>query len=96
MFGLGRVQLKVATRKNKNKDLKRDERRKKANQIRQKKREEVLAKKREIGGDDNAPIVAAIIPLGQSANIEQLMAHVKSCDENAKISTTGCGVFNLM
>lgn len=75
--------------------MKRDERRRKANQIRSKKKEAVLAKKRELGGNDSAPFLSAIIPLGESANIEKLLKQLKECDPDAKVETTTCNVIHI-
>ncbi len=94
MVILGRVHVKLASKK-KNQELKRDERRRKANQIRSKKREDVLAKKRAIGGNDSAPFLSAIIPLGESANIQKLLKQIKECDADAKVETTGCNILNI-
>ncbi len=94
MFSSGRVGAKFST-KRKNQELKRDERRRKANQIRSKKREDVLAKKRALGGNDTSPFLSAIIPLGESANIQKLLKLLKECDADAKIETTGCSVLNI-
>ena len=75
--------------------MKRDERRRKANQIRSKKREDVLTKKRALGGNDTSPFLSAIIPLGESANIPKLLKLLKECDADAKVETTGCNVLNI-
>lgn len=90
----GRVHVKVASRKRKN-EISRDERRRKANQMRNKKREEVLQKKRAIGGQDTAPFLTAIIPLGVSANIEGLLNQLKNCDPDSKVVTTSRGVLHI-
>jgi len=90
----GRVHVKIASRK-KNNEIKREERRKKANQIRNKKREEVLLKKRAIGGHDTAPFLTAVIPLGVSANIEELLKQLKNCDPDAKVVTTSRGILHI-
>ena len=86
--------MKAAPRK-KNRDLKREERRRKADQMRSKKREQVIAKKRLLGGTDTAPYLTAIIPLGQSANISSFLNHVKSCDEDAKVQVTGRDILHI-
>jgi len=90
----GRVHVKIASRK-RNKDSTREERRKKANQLRTKKREEVIQKKRAIGGHDTAPFLTAIIPLGVSANIEGLLKQFKNCDPDSKIITTSRDVLHI-
>ncbi len=94
MIILGRVHVKLAS-KRKSQELKRDERRRKANQIRSKKREDVLSKKRAIGGNDSAPFLSAIIPLGESANIQKLLNQIKECDADAKVEMTGFNVINI-
>ena len=86
----------MSTKKNnKKQEMKREERRRKATQIRNQKREEVVAKKRGMGGADNAPFLTAVIPLGESANVEGLLNYLKSCDEDAKIHTNGRQVLHI-
>ena len=94
LYNLGRVQVKVATKRKKH-DIKREERRGKANQIRTKKSEDVLAKKRAIGSGDAALFLTAVIPLGVSANLNSLIKQLKSCDVDAKISTTGRDILHI-
>lgn len=91
---LGRVQVKVAS-KRRNHDIKREERRRKANQIRSKKREDVLTKKRAIGSGDAAPFLTAVVPLGESANLNSLIKQLKGCDADAKLTTTGRGLLHI-
>ena len=88
------MQVKVAT-KRKKQELKREERRRKAKQFRTKKREDVLAKKRAIGSGDAAPFLTAVIPLGVSANLNSLIKQLKSCDVDAKITTTGRDLLHI-
>jgi pre-rRNA-processing protein TSR1 len=88
------VQVKVAT-KRKKQELKREERRRKAKQFRTKKREDVVAKKRAIGSGDAAPFLTAVIPLGVSANLNSLIKQLKSCDADAKITTTGRDLLHI-
>lgn len=90
----GRVHVKLIS-KRKNQELKRDERRKKANQLRSKKREDILAKKRAIGGSDSAPFLSAIIPIGESANLQKLLKQMKECDADAKVEITGCNIMHI-
>lgn len=92
---IGRTQGKLAGKVKRKQELKREEQRRKANQIRSKKREDVLAKKRGIGGNDNAPFFTAVIPLGQSANIDGFMKNLKVCDADLKSETTGRGLLNI-
>lgn len=81
--------------KRKNQDLKREDRRKKSNQIRAQKRENVLAKKRALGGDDTSPFLTAVIPLGESANIKKLLKQLKECDGDIKVETTDCNIMHI-
>lgn len=90
----GRVQLKTIT-KRKNQELGREDRRRKANQLRSKKREDVLTKKRALGGNDTAPFLTAIIPLGETSNIKKLIKLLRECDPEIKIETTGCNVTHI-
>lgn len=88
------MQVKNAT-KRKNQELKREERRRKANQIRSKKREDVLTKKRALGGNDTSPFLTALIPLGESANMQKLIKHLKECDAEIQVQTSGCNIIHI-
>ena len=81
--------------KGKSRLLKREERRRKANHIRSKKRDEVVSKKRALGGSDTAPFLTAVVPLGESANIEGLVKFLRTCDEEAKVLATSRDVIHI-
>lgn len=81
--------------KRKNRELKREERRRKANQIRTKKRDDVLTKKRSLGGSDNSPFLVAVVPLGECANSEHLLKLLKSCDSGSTVKVTQRNVLHI-
>ena len=55
----------------------------------------MIAKKRAIGSGDAAPFLTAVIPLGVSANLNSLIEQLKSCDADAKITTTGRDLLHI-
>lgn len=68
-------------------ELKREERRHQANQIRKNKRQEVIALKRSLG-KNNAPFLTCIIPLHQSIDPMIALSILENCDEQAIVCKT--------
>lgn len=83
---VGQISVKAATMKQ-HRDMKRDERRHQANQIRKNKRQEAIAAKRSLGGS-NAPFLTCIIPLHQSIDPMLAVKILENCDEQAIVCKT--------
>lgn len=90
----GRVQAKFLT-KRKNQEISREERRRKATQLRSKRREDIISKKRALGGSDTAPFLTAVICLGETASNQTLLESLKSCDAEAKIKSSPRGILHI-
>jgi len=83
----GRVSVKQTTIRNQ-RELRRDERRHQANQIRKNKREEAMALKRSIGGNKTAPFLTCILPLNESIDPLSALAILEGCDSEAIVTKT--------
>ncbi|XP_067864676.1 pre-rRNA-processing protein TSR1 homolog [Heptranchias perlo] len=92
----GRVSVKVISKKLK-KDLKKHDRRHKANQIRHQKREAVLAEKRSLGSKDGPPHLVAVILLHAGITAQNTLRLIQS-DETASVyeSNDGAERFGLV
>lgn len=66
-FFTGKTSVKSLTKRQKKRELNRDQRRHQAMQIRQNKRDEILSKKRSIGGASNAPFLGVLLKNKQFA-----------------------------
>lgn len=84
---LGRVNVKQATIGQK-RQLRREERRHQANQIRKNKREEAIALKRSLGGLNTAPFLTCILPLNESIDPMSALAILEDCDSDAVVTKT--------
>ncbi|CAB3365603.1 Hypothetical predicted protein [Cloeon dipterum] len=84
----GKVGPKSVVKTNK-RDLRRDERRNKAVQIRHKKREDTFALKRQVGTAKTPPILVAIIAL--SKDVDPFLARDKLQTSEADVTTTRSG-----
>lgn len=82
MYVLGRTLIRLNTRKAKH-DLRKEERRNQAAQIRHKKREEMLKVKR---GLCDAPFLIAVIPLSRNIKAEVAVAFLKAADSESVIT----------
>lgn len=76
-------------------ELKRDERRHQAKQIRKNKRDEVLAKKRSLGGTRKPPFLVCIVPLNRQLDAQSALAILKTCSEGAIVSQAQNGILHL-
>ncbi|XP_067866919.1 pre-rRNA-processing protein TSR1 homolog isoform X1 [Heterodontus francisci] len=79
----GRVSMKAISKKLK-KDLKKHDRRHKANQIRQQKREAVLTEKRSLGSKEGPPHLVAVILLHAGASAQDALRLIRS-DETSSV-----------
>ncbi|XP_063696965.1 pre-rRNA-processing protein TSR1 homolog [Culicoides brevitarsis] len=81
----GRVSVKASTMKAK-RDLRRDERRHQATQIRKNKREEAIALKRSVGGTHTAPFLTCVLALHESIDPLSALAILAGCDSEAIVT----------
>ncbi|KAJ4450048.1 hypothetical protein ANN_01455, partial [Periplaneta americana] len=86
----GRTSAKVFTKKARH-ELRKEERRNKAIQLRQKKREEILFKKRSLGGASTAPFLIAIVPLCDDVDPLGALEFLKQGDEEAVVTQSSGG-----
>jgi hypothetical protein len=84
----GKVAPKSLTKKA-SRELRREERRNRAAQIRHRKREEVVAQKRAIGSAMTAPILVVIIALSNDADPYAALELLKRSDSDATLTTSG-------
>ncbi|XP_047520938.1 pre-rRNA-processing protein TSR1 homolog [Pieris napi] len=90
----GKVNLKEYVRRNRH-ELKRDERRHQAKQIRKNKRDDVLAKKRALGGTRNPPFLVCVVPLNRQLDVQSALAILKTCSEGAIVTQLQSGIMHL-
>lgn len=90
----GKVEAKNLTKRVK-RELRRDERRNQAAQIRHRKREEVVAQKRQVGSAGTAPILVAIIALSKDADPFLALERLKESDSDATITVSQEGYLHL-
>ncbi|XP_066992121.2 pre-rRNA-processing protein TSR1 homolog [Anabrus simplex] len=90
----GKMSEKVLTKKVR-RDLRKEERRHQAVQLRLKKRDEVLFKKRSLGGTRTAPFLIAVIPLSCEVDPVGCIELLKQCDSEAVISGSSEGNFHI-
>jgi len=90
----GKVAAKTITKSN-NRELRREERRNQASQLRHKKREEVFAQKRQVGTARTAPILVAVIALSQDADPIVARDKLIKSDADAIVTHSGQGYVHL-
>ncbi|KAJ0179702.1 hypothetical protein K1T71_004293 [Dendrolimus kikuchii] len=90
----GKVNVKEFIRRNR-RELKKEERRHQALQIRKNKREEVLAEKRALGGSRNPPFLVCVVPLNAQLDVNSALAILKTCSEGAVVSHSPNGILHL-
>jgi len=91
---IGRTSAKIITKKARH-ELRKEERRNKAAQIRQKKRDEVLFKKRSLGGANSAPFLIAIVSLCGEIDPLGILEFLKQADEEAIITYSNEGTLHI-
>jgi pre-rRNA-processing protein TSR1 len=91
---VGRTSAKTVTKKARH-ELRKEERRNKAAQIRQKKRDEVLFKKRSLGGSTSAPFLIAIVSLCGEIDPLGVLEFLKQADEEAVITRSHEGTLHI-
>nr|CAD7395269.1 unnamed protein product [Timema cristinae] len=90
----GKVSVKTLTKRAR-KELKKDERRNQAVQLRQKKRDEVLLKKRSLGGACTAPFLIAVVSLNADIDPFGILEFIKQADNEAVITNSGEGNIHI-
>nr|CAD7567990.1 unnamed protein product [Timema californicum] len=90
----GKVSVKTLTKRAR-KELKKDERRNQAVQLRQKKRDEVLLKKRSLGGACTAPFLIAVVSLNADIDPFGILEFIKQADDEAVITNSGEGNIHI-
>ncbi|KAG6461883.1 hypothetical protein O3G_MSEX012924 [Manduca sexta] len=90
----GKVNVKEFVRRNR-RELKKDERRHQALQIRKNKRDEVLSKKRALGGNRNPPFLVCVVPLNAQLDVQSALAILRTCSDGALISQSENGVLHI-
>ncbi|KAI5644034.1 hypothetical protein NE865_03945 [Phthorimaea operculella] len=90
----GKVNVKEFVRRNR-RELKKDERRHQALQLRKNKREECLAKKRALGGTRNPPFLVCVVPLNAQLDVGSALAILKTCTEGIVVSQSDRGIIHL-
>lgn len=90
----GKVNVKEFVRRNR-RELKKEERRHKALQIRKNKREEVLSKKRALGGTRNPPFLVCVVPLNAQLDVKSALAILKTCSDGTVVSESPNGILHL-
>ena len=91
---VGRTSAKTITKKARH-ELRKEERRNKAAQIRQKKRDEVLFKKRSLGSATSAPFLTAIVSLCGEIDPLGVLEFLKQADEEAVITYSDEGTLHI-
>lgn len=86
--------MKEFVRRNR-RELRKEERRHQALQIRKNKREEVLSKKRALGGTRNPPFLVCVVPLNVQLDVKSALAILKTCSEGAVVSHSPNGILHL-
>jgi pre-rRNA-processing protein TSR1 len=94
MISAGRTSAKTFTKKARH-ELRKEERRNKAAQIRQKKRDEILFKKRSLGGATSAPFLITIVPLCGDIDPLGVLELLKQADEEAVITHSHEGIMHI-
>lgn len=77
------------------KDLSRNARRNQAVQHRKSKREEILEKKRSRGSSGSPPFLVTVLALSEDVDTKSILEIVKSCDEEATVTTSPSGVIHI-
>ena len=90
MFVIGRQSAKVFTKRARH-ELRKNERRNKATQLRQKKRDEILFKKRALGSSSSAPFLVAIVPLCNDVDPLGALEYLKQADDESVITYSSVG-----
>ncbi|KDR22360.1 pre-rRNA-processing protein TSR1 homolog [Zootermopsis nevadensis] len=90
----GRTSAKVFTKKARH-ELRKEERRNKASQIRQKKRDEILFRKRSLGGGSSAPFLIAVISLCDDIDPLGAVEFLKQADEEAVVTQSREGILHI-
>ncbi|KAK7868139.1 hypothetical protein R5R35_003016 [Gryllus longicercus] len=90
----GRMAAKALSKKVR-RDLRKDERRHQATQIRRNKREEVLLKKRALGSATSPPFITALVALCQDVNPFETLKVLKEADSEAEIEESAEGYIHL-
>lgn len=91
---VGRTSAKTITKKVRH-ELRKEERRNKAAQIRQKKRDEILLKKRSLGGATSAPFLIAIVSLCGEVDPVVVLEFLKQADEEAVVTHSQEGTVHI-
>ncbi|XP_028025484.1 pre-rRNA-processing protein TSR1 homolog [Bombyx mandarina] len=90
----GKVNLKEIVRRNR-RELRKDDRRHQASQIRKNKREEVLAAKRALGGTRNPPFLVCVVPLNAQLDVGSALAILKTCSDGAVVNESENGIVHI-
>jgi hypothetical protein len=91
---IGKVALKAISKGN-SRELRREERRNQASQLRHKKREETFALKRQVGTARTAPILVAVIALTQNADPIAVREKLVKSDADSVVTHSGQGFVHL-
>ncbi|XP_063235306.1 pre-rRNA-processing protein TSR1 homolog [Bacillus rossius redtenbacheri] len=86
----GKVSVKTFTKKARH-ELKREERRNQALQLRLKKRDETLTRKRSLGGSATAPFLVAIVSLNEGIDPVGALELIKQADSEAVVTYSAQG-----
>lgn len=90
----GRVSMKTVSHKNQI-QLKKEQRRNQAVQIRKKKREESFAQKRTLGGTGSAPFLVALLPLNLQIDPNSALSIIQKSDPEAVVTKAASGVTHI-
>lgn len=90
----GKVNVNTLTRKNR-RELRKEERRHQALQIRKNKREEAISKKRAIGGTRNPPFLVCVVPLNAQLDVQSALSILTSCPEATSVTKSDNGVLHI-